>query len=193
MKKLIVALMLVALLSAAALAEEVEGEHHGPALDGHYWMTQVIKLVNTGLVVGALIFFLAKPVRNFFRERANKIEEDLQAAQRAREEAERRLKEIQDEMAGLEAQIEEIKQSAREEGAAEKERIISQAKTEAERILANADREVDSRVKSGRVELKRYAAELAVGRAREIISERLDDSGDREFIQRTLTSIGGGR
>lgn len=189
MKRAIALTILLAIFAIPALAQE----HAAPALDGHYWWNQFIKFFNIALVVGALIYFLRKPVIGFFRKRADQIEDDLQAAERARVEAEKRLQEVEAEVAALEVKVQEIKDSAAKEGEVEKQRIIDNANEEAARIVANAEREIENRIKSGRAELKRYAAQLAVERARKLIEDRMDDSTDKAIIERTLDGIGGGR
>ena len=189
MKRVIAIAALLALaLPLAAFAADTP-----PVLDGKYWFTQLIKFVNTGLVIGVLIYFLRKPIIGFFRKRADQIEHDLKAAERAREEAEQRLKDVEAEVAALETKVQEIKASAASEGEAEKQRIIDGANEEAARIVANAEREIENRIKSGRAELKQYAAQLAVERARKLVEERMDDATDKAIIERTMAGIGGGR
>jgi F-type H+-transporting ATPase subunit b len=177
------------ILCGHALA--AEEDEHAPALDSSYWWDQFIKFINIAIVVGLLVFFLRKPVINFFRSRAERIDNDISAAGRAREEAEARLKEIQDEIDRLEDTVSEIREKAEQEGEIEKERIISKAHEEAERILASAEREIMNRIKSGRQELKALAAELAVKHARQIITDQLDSRTEGEIIDRTVASIGG--
>ena len=191
MKKIVA---IVALLGLAFPLLAIAAPGGGtPVLDGKYWYTQLIKLVNTGLVIGLLIYFLRKPVIGFFRKRADQIEHDLKAAERAREEAEQRLKEVEAEVAALETKVEEIKSNAVHEGEAEKQRIIAGANEEAARIVTNAERELENRIKRGRMELKQFAAQLAVERARKLVEARMDDATDKAIIERTLAGIGGGR
>ena len=170
-------LVLLAFFSAVLQAAEEESE-----LNAEYWWDQFVKLFNLTLIVVALYFILRKPIKRFLSDRARQINESLSAADKAREEAVRRLHEVEERMAGLESAVEEIKQRAREEGNAEKERIIAAAQAEAERILAEARREIENRLKAGRLELKAYAAELAVSKARAILAERIGDEEDRRLV-----------
>jgi F-type H+-transporting ATPase subunit b len=188
-RSLISIILLVLILGGHVIAAEEEG--HAPTLDSEYWWSQFIKFINFGIVIGILVYFLRKPVINFFRSRAERIDNDISAASRAREEAEARLKEIQGEIERLEDTVRDIKEKAEKEGVAEKERIINKAREEAERVLASAEREIMNRIKSGRQELKALAAELAVKHARQIIADRLDSETEEKIIDRTVASIGG--
>ena len=180
-------LCLTALVLAAAplAASEVE-----PRLDAGYWWDQFVKFFNVALVVGVLYFLLRKPVRNFFAERARQIDESLEAAEATRAEAERRLAEVKEKVSGLRREVEEIRRRAGEEGEAEKARIVAAAEREAERIVAGAGREIENRFRAARHELKAYAAELAVGRARSLLGERLGDEDDRRVVDRCLDEMG---
>lgn len=189
-RKLALTALLVLLLGAPAFAA---AEEHAPELNADYWFDQLVKFVNLSLVVGLLFFLLRKPVMAFFRTRARQIDENLTAAARAREEAERRLEAVKAEVAGIEAKIADSLTAARREGEAEKERIVRQAREEAERMLGAAEREIENRIRAGRKELKQYAAELAVEKAREEISRRITDAEDAALIERTIARVGGSR
>ncbi len=178
---------LIALVLAAAPLAALEEESR---LDAGYWWDQFIKFFNVALVIGALYFLLRKPVRNFFAERARQIDESLEAAKATRAEAERCLAEVKEKVAGLRREVEEIQRRAEEEGEAEKVRIVAAAEREAERIVAGAGREVENRFRAARQELKAYAAELAVERARELLGERLGDEVDRRLVDRYLDEMG---
>jgi len=179
------AVMILALASSAAFAAEKESE-----LNNEYWWDQFVKLFNLSLVLVVLYFILRKPASNFFRERARKIDESLAAADASREEAKRKMAEVEAKVAGLEERVEEILEAAREEGAAEKARIIAAAEREAARILENAERGIESRIRAARKELKAYAAELALDRARKLLRERIDEEEDQRLLDRLLEDIG---
>lgn len=187
------ALIAVALLLAVQLLPVAvfASEEAGPSLNAEYWFDQFVKFFNIALVIGVLFYLLRKPVANFFRKRAAQIEEDIKAAEQAREDAKAKLAEVEEEVTQLQAKIAEIKEEAAREGEIEKQRIIEQAKEEAKRLIKAAEKEVENRTKAGRQELKEYAAELAVERAREILRRQLADDDDIRLIERTIKDIGG--
>jgi F-type H+-transporting ATPase subunit b len=186
--KISLTLLLILLAIPVMAADEHGGD---PELDGAYWQLQLVKLVNFSVIALAAFFILKKPVTEFFKKRGQQIEQDVKAAEIARQEAEKRLLEVEQEVAAIETRYEEILRSAREEGEAERERLLTQAKREAEKIKQVTENEISSRLKAARQELKEYAAELAVERARKIIQEELTEDGDRRLIERSVDEIGG--
>jgi F-type H+-transporting ATPase subunit b len=190
MKKIILILFLLSLFAMPLLAEDAE--HEAP-IDNAYWYSQLVKAVNFGLIAVGFFFLWKKVISKALDKRGKQIDVDLQAAARARDEAEKRLQDVAEEVARLEDTVAEIKIIAVSESESEKERIINQAKEEAERIINNASLEVDNRIKSGRQDLKAYAAEEAIAKAREILQRELGDAEDKEIIGKTIVSIGDGR
>ncbi len=183
-------LILLALASASAFASQ--GVHESE-LNGEYWWDQFVKFFNLALVLGVLYFLLRKPVKNFFRERAQQIDESLNSAEEARKEAERKLAEVDEKIAGLEQRLAEIMSKAQEDGEAEKARIIAEAELETERILKLAKREIENRYKAARKDLKSYTVDEAIEHARKLLRERLDSEGDDRLIDLFLDDIGGRR
>ena len=178
------ALLLLLLAASVVAASGKESE-----LNAEYAWDQFFKFFNLALVLVVLFLLLRKPVANFFRERARKIDESLEAAEISRREAEAKLAEVEGQIAGLERKMEEIRQTAHQEGEAEKARIIEAAEREAERILASAERNIENRTRAAKAELKAYAAGLAIEQARELLRERIDDDEERRLLERLLGDI----
>src|SRR5512146_1811405 len=88
-KAVLPALGLVALTAAAALAAEHGGEPETTTMD---W---VWRFVNFVVIVGALAYFLTKPVKSFLKKRIEDIEASLAEAKMAREESLKRLSDVQ--------------------------------------------------------------------------------------------------
>jgi F-type H+-transporting ATPase subunit b len=181
------ALIMLALGAAVAFAAEHESE-----LNVEYWWDQFVKLFNLALVLGLLYFLLRKPVQNFFRERARQIDESLDSARRAREEAQRHLTEVEERIAGLEQRVAEILEKARQDGEAEKARIITEAEKEAKRILELAKHEIENRSKTARKELRTFTVDEAIEHARKLLRERMDAEKDEHLIDLFLDDLGGG-
>lgn len=184
------ATLILCLFTAVVFSTSLQGAEEHSELNAEYFWDQFVKFFNFALLITALYFVLRKPIKQFFLDRARRIDESIEAAQKARQESEQKLKEVEQQVGGLQKEIEETKQKAREEGEAEKQRIINSARAEAERMLENAKTEIENRIKAGRKELKAYAAELAVERAKQLIEERISAEDDRRLIKSFLDDIG---
>ncbi len=168
MKRAIVTLLLVALVALPALAAEGGGEGHGGDT-----LTTVFKWINFITVFGALGWLLRKPMIEFFTGRRAAIQAAINEGREASRQAEQRMAEIEQRLARLDQEVEALRQEAAANAAAEQQRIRETARREAERILATAQAEIESTSRAARLELRAYAARLAVSLAEQRIRQRL--------------------
>jgi F-type H+-transporting ATPase subunit b len=169
-------LALLPLLAVAARAAE-EGEH----AEGHSGWDFFWEYFNLALLIGVLVYLTRKPVLAFLRERRQRIETNLAASERLAREAEARLAEWTKRGEGLDAELEQIRSSARQRAEQERERILAAARASAERTLREAELAVESEIARARSSLKREAAELAVELAAGRLRSEVND-GDRERL-----------
>jgi len=131
------------------------------------------KTLNFVILFGGLAYFLYRPLRNYLQKRSLEIKQSLEEAENSKKEAEERLKETKAQLEALGERIEQIKKEAKSTGQKEKERIISKAKKEAERIKHLSQQEIELLVEGGIRELKEYTIEMATILARERIKKRM--------------------
>ncbi|MCB1044324.1 MAG: ATP synthase F0 subunit B [Acidobacteria bacterium] len=148
----------ICLISVPALASGGEGGISEGAL-------LAAKAVNFLIFVGILVYFLRDAVRNFFVSRLAHIKESLELAERSRQEAKRRLDEIEEKMGNLDQELEAIERTARDDAEREKQRIQDQAAREAERIIEQARSEVENMKRHAIGELRKHILELAFAQA----------------------------
>ncbi len=148
-------------------AAEPSAEHGGDTL------TTVFKWLNFITVIGGLGYLLRKPMRDFFVGQRAAIQAAIAEGRQARQQAEQRLAEIEQRLTRLGEEIESLRQKSTEQAAAERERIREATRREAERILATAQAEIESTSRAARLELRAYAAHLAVSLAEQRIRQQL--------------------
>jgi F-type H+-transporting ATPase subunit b len=143
-------------------------------------------LVNFAILAGALGYGISKKAGAFFGSRNRAIQEGIAEAARFRGEAEARAAEVDRRLSKLASDIEELRRNAREEMAAEGERIRLETERGLRKIQAQAEQEIVSAGKAARQELKAYSAQLALDAARHKIRSRLtpaiEDSLVRSFV-----------
>lgn len=122
------------------------------------------------------------------REKA--LEEQIEAAERARAEAEAILAEHKKLLAEGRTSAHQLLVEART--TAEKERALALEKTKAEQeeLLARARREIAAERDSAVAELRREAVDLSLAAASKLIEKRLDGETDRKLVQDFLSSLG---
>jgi F-type H+-transporting ATPase subunit b len=182
---LLALLFLVLSLSLGAAAQEGEGGHE--AASGSSGMLG--KVINFVLLFGALVYFLARPLKNFLSQRTSDIRSALDEARSAREQAERKLVETQARLAALEGEAARMKSEAEADGLRARDGIHAQAEKEAERIRSFAAQEIDLRVKAGVQELKERTVELASDLAAGRLTRTIGPADHAGLIDRSLDQI----
>lgn len=175
MKRLASGTLLLGLLLAgfpgAAAAQEKEtgqkaGEEGGAA--------DIWRVVNFVIMAGAVGYLIVKNAGPFFAARSRKIREEIVQGEEARQEAERRAAEVDRRLANLEADIASLRAESEREAQHEFERMRERTAAEIAKIQAHAEQEIAAAGKTARAELKRYAAELAIGLAERKIRTRVN-------------------
>jgi F-type H+-transporting ATPase subunit b len=142
---------------------------------------RVFEFLNFGILAAAVLFFLFKKMPGMLRERRENIQKQLVEARTATEQANARLKAVEERFARLDQDIAAIRQQAEQESAAEEARIQASLETERQRIVSSAEQEIAAAAAAAQRDLKRFAAGLAVDRATRMISLNAED--DRSLIR----------
>jgi F-type H+-transporting ATPase subunit b len=161
----------------------------GLDLEHAYW---VCVLLNFVVIAAVLFWLLKKNLPGLFRNRTAFIQQAMEEARKASEDANRRLAEIEARLSKLDVEIGGMRASAEKEAAAEEQRIKAAAVEDARKIVQSAEQEIAAVAKSARRELTAYAADLAVSLAKKQIhvDAGTDQALLRDFAQQ-LSANGG--
>jgi F-type H+-transporting ATPase subunit b len=170
---------------AVAEGETAEGEHHGESL----WLT-VARLLNFGLLVGGLGYFLGPLIARYLSSRSDQIRADLVQAAAMRRTAESQLADIDARLNALPAELEELRRRGTQEIAAEEARIRATADAERQRLLEHMRRDIELQVRIARRTLMREAAVLAVGVAEQRIRARITPADHERLLARYTRQLG---
>jgi len=138
---------------------------------------------NFFILAGALGYLVAKKGGPWFASRSLAIRKGIADADQIRTDAEARAAAVDRRLAGLQSEIEALRDHARGEQAAEAERLRQQNAADLARIQAHAEREIDSAGKTARMELKRYAAQLAVDLAEQKIRRQMTPTLQSSLVE----------
>lgn len=150
----------------------------GVSVTAAYWLCVVL---NFAVIAIAIVFFLKSSLPAAFRGRTQSIQKEMQEARRASEDAQHRLKEIEDRLARMNVEIGEMQSRAESDARADEERIRASIEEEKKRILESAEQEVQQATSTARRDLQKYAVALAVEMAEKGI--RVDASEDKELVE----------
>lgn len=146
----------------------------------------LFQIVNFVILLWLLNRFLYRPVLKLMEERRESIRRELEAAERAREEAaverQRLLEEMQEERRQSEERLRKVVEAS--EAAAQAR--LEEAQREAARILAEAERQAEAMRRQSLAALRGDMADLALLAAAKVLQEGLDEERHRQLVDRFL-------
>jgi F0F1-type ATP synthase membrane subunit b/b' len=179
-------LLLILVLASIALPAFAQEEAPSPA-DSPTGM--VFRWLNFALVVGSFAWVIAKFGRSFFSGTARGIQDAIHGAAAGRAAAEQELSDATRQLAGLDAEVQELRRTAGTEAAAESERLRALASAEAEKIGKAGAAEIAAAERAARMQLRALAARVAAERAAELVRQRMNEQGERKLFDGFLAQL----
>ena len=184
MKRLAIVTVAVGLAftGSVALAQEHEGGQKKEESFAEKYELE-LKWANFLVLAGLLGYFIGKNAGPFFAARSAGIRKDLDESLRQRQEAEAKAADVDRRLANLEKDIAALRGQSEIEAQAETERLAQQTQVEIAKIQAHAEQEIASAGKAARMALKRYSAELAMGLAEQKVRARMTPDTEDALVQ----------
>lgn len=151
------------------------------------------KFVNLFLfIVVALLLHhrFGKPVREAFRSRGEGIKLEIAKAKQERDAALAKLSEIELRFGNLDTELAGLREKAKLEAEAEKQRMSVASEEEIAKIREQAKREIESAGKAAKHELRRFAALESVRLAEEILKKEIGPDDDARLTARNVQEFG---
>jgi ATP synthase F0 subunit b len=183
--------MFIALIRFSFLLAFQEAETAGGPPWWNYPGFEAWKFLNLILFVGALVYFLRRPLSDAMRTRRESIRRDLIRAHEERNAALAKLEEVEARLARLDAEVASVREHAEKEAAEERERVRLSAEAEANKLREQARREIESAGKVARQELRQYAAEQSVRLAEQMIRRDIRPEDDERLVKISVEELGG--
>lgn len=159
--------------------------HTGIPLKSAYWVFIALNFA----ILAFIIYLISKSkIPAMFRTRTDFIRKQMDEAQAASADANRRLTDIETRLARLDIEVTEIRTQADRDAAAEEQRIRAAAEQDRRKIVSSAEQEIAAVAKNARRELKAYAADLAVALAEKRI--RVDAATDSQLVRSFTDQLG---
>ena len=143
---------------------------------------QIFEAINSGILILAVLFFLARVLPKAIRNRTAAIQKKLLEAQDETKTANERLSAVEAKLARIGEDIDAIRQQTERDSLEDEKRIKQSLEDERQRIVQAAEQEIESAGAAAKRELKRFAAELAVDNAARRI--QLSYDSDKAIVER---------
>ena len=148
--------------------------------------------INIYLIIGQVVTFLAglailwriayKPIAGIFKQRADKISGDLDAAEKARKDVERLKSDYEAQMARLTEQAQKMMSQAVKDAQSVREEIVNGAKDQSQAILARAVEQIEVEKQKAVIELRRQVLEISLIIAEKAIGETINKDLQRRLV-----------
>jgi F-type H+-transporting ATPase subunit b len=148
------------------------------------WWTFALQAANFLILIWLLQRFLFKPVKAMVARRKEEISRALTEASAEKQNAERLKEEIRGQRAGIDAERQKMLDDMRAQFTAEHEKIVEQARREAEKVTTETIERLDQQRAAAADKLFERAVLLATNLAERLLREVAPSSLERAFLGR---------
>jgi F-type H+-transporting ATPase subunit b len=146
-------------------------------------------LVNLALLDGGLFYLLSGALSESLSERQQKILGAIQESEEKLQEATTRLTEGETKLAQAQIVIESIQKDAQQTAVQVKSTILTDGKTEIERLTATAKAQINTIENRVRKQISDYVATLALQRITMQLEGKLNSSMQQKIIDRNISKL----
>jgi F-type H+-transporting ATPase subunit b len=177
------------LLSLLFLVLSAHAEEGGSA--SQHSAENLFKWINFALVAGFIIWLCVRKGPGFFGRRADAISSDIRKSTEAKNQADLQLRDAETKLQNLEKEVADLRATAQRESAAEAERIRNLTVTDQQKIAEAGKAEVAAAERAARLELKAFAASLAVNGAESLLVKQLTPAAQEQLINNFVKTLDG--
>ena len=153
----------------------------------------IIGIIAFGILYWIFSSRVVPRMEAMYEERAAAIEGGMAQAEQAQAEARAALEKYNAQLAEARTEANEIRESAREQGASIVAEMRSQAQSEAARITESAQRQVEAERQQAVVQLRQEVGSLSTSLASKIVGESLEDEvRQKGIVDRFLAELEAG-
>ena len=149
------------------------------------------RLINFAIIVGALVYFLRKPVRDMFKNRTLEIAKAMEESKAARERAVAALAEMERKAREMDAETRAMIADAQVRGEKDKQALIEEGRNIVRDIQAQVKIGADIEVQKAKADLAIEASRLAVDLAEGKIKDTITSQDHERIVKDYISSVGG--
>lgn len=178
----------IAVTAGMAYAQEHGGGHGEEGATMLDWGKRVL---NFTIIAAGLGYIYSKYIKGSLKGRIESIESALAEAKSAREEALKRLADVEARLKDKDSELAGLISVAEENGRKEKALLIEEGARMAEDIIASAKDNLDSELIKAKEELRREAALVALELAEKMVRENITKEDRTRIVEEYIAKVGG--
>lgn len=146
-------------------------------------------IIDFVIYAGLLWFFLRGPAKTFLANRYERVKNELETATRMREEAEKKLTELNTLLSQAEGEVAAIKQQFASDGEREKARIEAETELQLEKVQAGARKALEQEMAKLRQQLEKDLVEEVLARTEEKVRVKLDANAQKKLASSFIEDL----
>ncbi|QHE54386.1 F0F1 ATP synthase subunit B [Pontibacillus sp. HMF3514] len=150
----------------------------------------IFSLVMFIILLALLRKFAWGPLMNMMKEREDHIANEIDTAEKNRQDAERMTKEAQEELKNARQDAQTIIEDAKKAGKEQQQEIVEQARAESERIKESARQDIENEKEKAIQALQDKVASLSVQIASKVIEKELSEQDQEKLINEYIQELG---
>ena len=137
-----------------------------------------------------LSYLLFNPAREMLKKRQDRVKNDIDSAQKAKEEAQKLREDYENRIRNIHKEEDAILNAARKRALDNEAKILEEAKAEAAGIIARANHQIELEKKKAEDDIKKEIITVASMIAGKVVKEQIDTRIQDSLIDETLREIG---
>jgi F-type H+-transporting ATPase subunit b len=171
-----------------------QAEHAAEEEGGSFLVSPGLGLMIWTLVLFLIVMFVLRkyafpPIREALEKRANAISENIEAAQRQREEADKLLAEYRQRLKEAREQADDITARARKASEAAVAEAAAEGKAKREELVAAARKDIETETRRSLEQIRKEVADLTVLATEKITRKSLDSSDQQRLVEEALAEV----
>lgn len=183
---------LLLVVAALAVMEGVAWASGIPMATEWDWKRDGGRILNSLVVLGAVVYLVIRFGAPMFRKRADDIAAKYESLENAKREAESKLKEYEARLVQIEAEAKKIHADAVAEGDIIRKAVIEQAEESAKRIVEKASEQIAIETVRAREKLRDEAMEAALKLAEELLKKNIGPEDQKRLVDGFLKEMARG-
>jgi F-type H+-transporting ATPase subunit b len=149
------------------------------------------RLVNFGIIAFVVVYFMRKPVRDFFKNRSAEIAKAMQDSKEARERAVAALAEMEQKIKALEAETTRLIADAQTRGEKDRQALLEEGKKVAQDVQAQVKQGIDIEMEKAKTALAVEASLLSLDLAEGRIKDKISGQDHERIVKEYIAKVGG--
>lgn len=151
--------------------------------------TDWFRVMNFAVLVIVLVYLLRKPLSQALNSRIKGIKDELEDLEARKNDAEKKLAEYNQRLAQLEKEAATIVEEYIRQGNEAKARILKEAESSAEKLKAQARRNIEHEFEQAKLKLQEEIFETSLEKAEEIIINKFSEEDQDRIVDEYLKKV----